>query len=217
MMHRSHLPSEPDGAPAGCDDEEALALRALGAVFRHAQEGELPLFAWTLGLPQAELLDLLDRYFPQCGTLQPMREHEYQVIERTVPPEFTALSALLLLHCTAGEERRLCGWLARAIAAAAFGSRHLWEDLGMPGRDAVSALMRRYFAPLYRKNVLDLRWKRFLFAEAGARTGNPDLRPPECGGCDQLRNCFPAAAPASASTSASDSAAPVPGGAGTPA
>ena len=36
--------------------------RAIGGVLRNAQNGELPLYAWTLGLPQDELLAMLHHW-----------------------------------------------------------------------------------------------------------------------------------------------------------
>ena len=169
-----------------------LAGRAIAGVLRHAQEGELPLFAWTLGLSQPDLLGMIGQYFPELGALEPMPQREYAAIERAVPASFRDLARLLFAHRSAGGDARLADWLARAIAAACFGCRHLWQDLGLPNRSAVSALLEQHFQTLYRRNAEDLKWKRFLFAELGSAQGNPGMRPPACDRCDQFRLCFPA-------------------------
>ncbi len=69
--------------------------------------------------------------------------------------------------------------------------RHLWQDLGVAGRETVSSLLEAYFLPLASRNTQNLKWKRFLFAELGAAQGMSGLRPPGCGKCDQLQICFP--------------------------
>lgn len=83
--------------------------------------------------------------------------------------------------------------LAQAIGIASHGRRHLWQDLGLRGRDDVSALLAHYFAPLFLRNVHNLKWKRFLYQELGALQGRTGLRPPGCAGCEEFGRCFPAA------------------------
>lgn len=167
-----------------------LPLRAIVGVMKHAQEGELPLVAWTLGLPQAELLELIEHCFPKLGRLEPMPEWNYAILMRIVPQVFHDLAALLLAHRDGNTDARHADWLARAIAAASLGERHLWQDLGLDGRGDVAALLQRYFPTLFARNTADLKWKRFLFAELGAAQGRPDLLPPGCGKCGQFPICF---------------------------
>ena len=65
------------------------------------------------------------------------------------PEEFDDLLALLRQHRRDDlEETR---WLAHAIASACAGGNHLWEDLGMPNRAALSQLLKSYFPTLYHK------------------------------------------------------------------
>ncbi|MFZ6679110.1 nitrogen fixation protein NifQ [Undibacterium sp. Tian12W] len=175
----------------------AVYLRtAIAGVLRHAQEGELPLFAWTLGLPQQELLVMLASGFPEPGMsdtriLMNLSGEQYHALLQTAPVEFMQLKQLLLDHQSVSVNAQLASWLASAIAAASFGSRHLWQDLGVSGREAVSALMREYFTELFLANTHNLKCKRFLFAELGRRQGKHDLRPPKCTHCDDFHVCFP--------------------------
>ncbi|MES2070590.1 MAG: nitrogen fixation protein NifQ [Pseudomonadota bacterium] len=186
-----HFPTlvHPGYSPAWHED---LASIAIASVLKHVQEGRLPLFAGTLGLPQPERLSIVDACSPENNKPAEMPEQEYAAILATCPPEFLDLVQLLLDHRSAYSDQH-ADWLARAIAAATFGTRHLWQDLGLSGRTQVSALLSNYFPSLHRRNVQDLKWKKFLYAELGLRQGNPGLRPPECNHCDQFRICFPEA------------------------
>lgn len=168
----------------------SLLPRAIAGVMRNAQQGELPLFAWTLGLSQPQLLRMFECCFPEVGMLEPMPRRAYAVLADTVPQTFGQLVDLLLAHREPSADPAYCDWLARAVAAACFGDRHLWEDLGLDGRNAVSCLLEQYFRPLYLRNTQDLRWKRFLFAELGAAHGKTDYHPPGCSRCDQQARCF---------------------------
>ncbi|MFZ6745424.1 nitrogen fixation protein NifQ [Undibacterium sp. JH2W] len=175
-------------------DTSNLRMTVAG-VLRHAQEGELPLFAWTLGLPQQDLLNMLASCFPELGlaesqALTTLPVGQYLTLMQTAPAEFMPLKQLLLDHLSPSVDAQHGHWLACAIAAASFGSRHLWQDLGLPGREAVSALMRDYFTALFLANTQNLKWKRFLFAELGRRQGKHDLRPPKCTHCDDFHVCF---------------------------
>jgi nitrogen fixation protein NifQ len=110
-----------------------------------------------------------------------------------LPPLAQDLAAFILAHrapgADAGEARRL----AHAIALASLGRRHLWQDLGLDGREQVSSLIRHYFEPLFLRNTGNLKWKRFLYLELGLTQGNDDLRPPGCGACEEFGRCYRAA------------------------
>jgi hypothetical protein len=80
---------------------------------------------------------------------------------------------------------------AGAIASASFGSQHLWQDLGLAGREEVTYLLESYFPNLASRNVNNFKWKKFLFMELGIAIGVKNLRPPKCKGCDQFKVCFP--------------------------
>lgn len=168
-----------------------LMVAAIAGVLRNAQDGELPLFSWTLGLPQAQLAALVEHCFPELGQLELMPEAQYAMIVKDAPAEFRDLVALLLAHRSLDADLQHADWLAHAIAAASLGSRHLWQDIGLAGRDAVGRLLEQHFQPLYRRNTKDIKWKRFLFAELGVLQGRPGLQPPKCHHCDEFTVCFP--------------------------
>lgn len=178
----------PSQAPRG---DDVLMMRAIAGVMRGAQDGDLPLFAWTLGLPQPALLAMVAQCFPELGELAPLPSEHYANFLNGVPDRFHELVALLNAHRSPGESEAHTDWLARAIAAASFGDRHLWEGLGLSGRDALSHLLARYFEPLYQRNTTNMRWKKFIYSELGARHGDPGLQPPDCSQCDHFPLCFP--------------------------
>lgn len=80
--------------------------------------------------------------------------------------------------------------LARAVATACFGDRHLWQDLGLSGRSDVSRLFAARFPAVFAANADDIKWKKFLFAELARRYGG-DPYPPNCTRCDDFATCFP--------------------------
>ncbi|MDX1764828.1 MAG: nitrogen fixation protein NifQ, partial [bacterium] len=81
-------------------------------------------------------------------------------------------------------------WMARAVAIACMGSRHLWQDMGLPDRNFLSALLSRYFGPLAEKNTKDMKWKKFFYRELCAREGLALCKSPNCEACVDYSLCF---------------------------
>lgn len=149
-------------------DSADLIVHAIAGVLRLAQDGDLPLFAWTLGLPQDTWLRMLNTFFPELGALEPMSPSAYLVIEKATPKTFQEIATLLFEQRSPDVEDSHADWLARAIAAGCLGGRQLWQDLGLRGRDEASALFAIYFPALHQKNSQHLGWKHFLFDELAA-------------------------------------------------
>jgi len=178
--------------PVPEDRVAQLLRRSLAAVLRGAQDGNLPLFTWTLGLPQEQLLGLLGEVFSELASgLEPLPDTQYAHFLVTTPADFTDLVNLLCARRSASTHDKNVEWLARVIAAASFGGRHLWQDMGLNGREEVDELLATCFLPLYQGNTANLKWKRFLFSELGKSKGLVALRPPGCPHCDQFLICFP--------------------------
>ncbi|WP_246793919.1 nitrogen fixation protein NifQ [Burkholderia perseverans] len=81
--------------------------------------------------------------------------------------------------------------LATIIAHACLRPDHLWRDLGLSGRDAVSAMLTRYFPALVARNTANLRWKKFLARDLALARGDEPAPAPGCPGCEDYRRCFP--------------------------
>lgn len=167
----------PHSSAAQTPDE--LLRRAIAGVMRGGQEGRLPLFAWTLGLPQDELLRMLAHCFAELAPLEPMTPRQYAAVQDSTPAHFHDLVGLLLAHSTHKVVAPRVRWLAHALAAACFGAQHLWQDLELDGRTSVSLLLHTHFAPLHQANTTHLRWKRHLFEQLAQALGAEALRPPE--------------------------------------
>ena len=88
--------------------------------------------------------------------------------------------------------------LADIFACACMGSHHLWQDLGLSGRDDVSRLMQLAFPVLFESNRHELRWKRHLFLCLGQSLGRTGLKPPKCDQCELYESCMGGPVPAGA-------------------
>jgi nitrogen fixation protein NifQ len=102
--------------------------------------------------------------------------------------EFDDLLALLLAHCTTpGEEGR---WLCHAVATAAMSDNHLWQDMGLPDRRALSALLAENFPALAARNTGNMRWKKFFYRQLCAAEGLIVCKSPHCAVCVDFAECF---------------------------
>jgi nitrogen fixation protein NifQ len=104
--------------------------------------------------------------------------------------EVADVQALLLEHVAVGTPQCQALALARAIALATLGDRHLWEDLGLPSRAALGLLMQRHFPDLVAKNAAGMRWKKFIHRELCSRAEVLVCRSPSCAVCDEQPVCF---------------------------
>ena len=102
--------------------------------------------------------------------------------------EFDEIVELLLEHRATFTEQE--SWLAYAIASAAMGQNHLWQDLGLPSRSVLSSLMQTHFPTLAEKNVGDMKWKKFFYRQLCERAGVPICKSPHCADCCDYRICF---------------------------
>lgn len=81
--------------------------------------------------------------------------------------------------------------IATIIANACLRPDHLWRDLGLGGRDDVTAMLERFFPALVARNVDGTRWKKFLARELALATGAIPGPSPGCPGCEDFGFCFP--------------------------
>jgi nitrogen fixation protein NifQ len=102
--------------------------------------------------------------------------------------EFEDVVALLQDHRSIADETS--EWLARAIATASMASDHLWQDMGLPARAVLNALLAEHFTPLYLKNVGDMKWKKFFYRQLCERAQVPICRSPSCSTCVDFTYCF---------------------------
>ncbi|WP_296751596.1 nitrogen fixation protein NifQ [Thiobacillus sp.] len=172
-----------------------LARAAIAGVLRNAEAGELPLFAATLGFDRLEFNALVETLQPGARLSMPDLGEGYALCAVQEPELFDPLARMLWEQRAPDLSERRARWLAHAVAAASFGHRHLWQDLGLAGRAETTALLDLHFPALAARNTADLKWKRYLFLALGERLGLDDLQPPGCAGCDSHSSCYGAARP----------------------
>jgi nitrogen fixation protein NifQ len=145
------------------------------------------------GLSRVRLNALLARHFPLCE--QPITSANPVVValQNEGHAEFVAaLQALLLEHQGPAVRHDDAECLASFVAHACLRPDHLWRDLGLSGREAVSAMLERYFPTLVARNIANLRWKKFLAQELALSKGDKPGPAPGCPGCEDFALCFPA-------------------------
>lgn len=105
--------------------------------------------------------------------------------------EIDDLMTLLLEHADrqAGPKAELyhVAWL---MACASLGDRHLWQDMGLPSRDALSSLIARWFPALKALNVGDMKWKKFLYRQLCLKEEILICKSPTCAECSDHARCF---------------------------
>ena len=175
-------------AAASADTPDARLFGALVAA--RARRNELVL----LGLSRRQLAGLLTRQFPhlpaaEVAALAPTAATA--VLPSTHAAFVTTLHTRLMNDANPAADRDDAGCLASIVAHACLRPDHLWRDLGLDGRDAVSAMLDRYFPELAARNVAHLRWKKFLAQEVAAALDVPPGPAPGCPGCEDFGFCFP--------------------------
>jgi nitrogen fixation protein NifQ len=135
-----------------------------------------------LGLSGADLAALRDRFLPgldlpDLGLPAPPRSPDQQAVETLV----------LWRSGAATPEAR---WLAAILARRAMENRHLWEDLGLPSRAALSQMIARFLPGLAAANAQNMRWKKFFYRQICADAAFSLCLSPSCDDCDERAACF---------------------------
>ncbi|MCX9154684.1 nitrogen fixation protein NifQ [Niveibacterium sp. 24ML] len=102
--------------------------------------------------------------------------------------EFDELFDLLCEHAAPRDE--LSTWLAATIATAAQRDEHLWQDMGLPSRRELSAILHLRFPTLAALNDRDMKWKKFFYRQLCQRAEVPICKSPNCADCSDLPLCF---------------------------
>ena len=79
---------------------------------------------------------------------------------------------------------------AETVAVACLGDNHLWQDLQLPSRAGLSALMNHWFPALAARNNRDMKWKKFLYKQLCEREQVFVCRSPSCVVCTDYDKCF---------------------------
>ncbi len=189
-MHEATVPSpERHAEPLHrhARDPDALETLAIAGTIATAEAHALPPALWLRGLDPDECARMLDTLFPGA------RATAAGPAPAAEPPsddEQTEFDDLLQLLLEAAEPRTPeSRWLACAVATAALFDNHLWQDLRLPDRRALSALLQQRFPALAARNTGNMRWKAFFYKQLCERAGMV-CRAPSCGACDDYEECF---------------------------
>lgn len=169
---------------------DALTQAFAGMVLAIAKEGEaLP--GLPMGISRERFGRLLNDYFP--GALESLFENfDFSEDESCCPglrsEEIDDLLTLLLEHRSNDAEHTTL--LAYAVAAGCMGAGHLYHDMGLPDRQALSSLLRQNFATLFEKNSGNMKWKKFFYKQLCERAEVNMCKAPSCQVCDDYVKCF---------------------------
>lgn len=165
---------------------DQVATLAFAGVMALAPQRAAPYDVAIAGLDGAAMAALRQGYFPNLpyAVAPDLPRRESTARE----DEFDDLLGLLLDHRSVHDEQSL--WLAHAVATACMGSNHLWQDLGLPNRAALSCLMQQHFSSLAASNTGDMKWKKFLYRQLCVRAELFVCKSPNCRACDDYSACF---------------------------
>jgi nitrogen fixation protein NifQ len=142
-----------------------------------------------LGLGRSELDALIARHFPGAVTRAGL---PHAMLWSPHWSFVSELRALLIAHdVTVVTHPADAHCLATIIAAACLRPDHLWRDLGLSGREDVTAILERHYPRLVERNVHGLRWKKFLAQEVSLAHGRAVTGAPGCPGCEDFGFCYP--------------------------
>ena len=152
-----------------------------GVIHEALRIGRRPLIR---GIGEAEFQRLLAIYFPGLLLINGTES-------LAAPPaidEYEDLVELLLAYRVWDDVASV--WLVHAVATAAMGERHLWQDMGLPSRCQLSDTMTTHFPELAAKNVGDMKWKKFFYRQLCEQAGVPICKSPHCAECCDYPICF---------------------------
>jgi nitrogen fixation protein NifQ len=147
------------------------------------------LFIPALGLDYATFTEILNRYFPHFIPPQYWLEAQIRLVGKDgMLEEFPDLLQLLYDHCSVKDTHHRC--VSHLVVAACMGGDHLWQDMGLPNRQAMSELLGMHFPSLAAKNTGDMKWKKFFYKQLCERADINACKAPSCTVCCDYSRCF---------------------------
>ena len=175
---------------ADARDPAAMALAGvLSAAFDRHGCGLLPM----PGIDAGATRRLFDRWFPGADAALGLDWATLAGACRDEPrrDEIEDLVGLLRDHANgdAGSPEESDA-IAHALACASLGGNHLWQDLCLPSRRELSALIGHWFPRLAARNTNDMKWKKFFYRQLCLREELLICKAPTCGVCADYGLCF---------------------------
>ena len=154
----------------------------IGNVARRASPYDVP----VAGLSADDLAALTARFFPRLA--QPIAGDGTHLASIDKMDEFFDLVELLGEHRASDDPA--VQWLACAVATASMEGNHLWQDMGLPSRRELSAVLSINFPNLAARNTGDMKWKKFFYRELCKRAEVLVCKSPTCSACCDYAKCF---------------------------
>ena len=171
-------------------DVAALALAGvLSAAFERHGRRLLPL----PGMDAAATRRLLAGWFPGADAALGLDWAALAGADRPEPrlDEIEEVVSLLREHADlAVGPPEASDAIAWAMACASLGDNHLWQDLDLPSRNELSALIGHWFPRLAAKNEHHMKWKKFFYKQLCEREEILICKAPTCGVCTDHGVCF---------------------------
>ncbi|MBH2019077.1 MAG: nitrogen fixation protein NifQ [Burkholderiales bacterium] len=168
----------------------AMALAGvLSAAFERHGRRLLPL----PGLDANATRRLLARWFPGADAALGLDWDALAGADRTEPraDEIEEVVSLLREHADpAAGPKDNSDAIAWALACASLGDNHLWQDLDLPSRSELSALIGHWFPSLAARNTQNMKWKKFFYKQLCEREEILICKAPTCGVCTDHAVCF---------------------------
>ncbi len=135
---------------------------------------------------------LMDHWFPRADTLLGLDWPALADAQRVEPrlDEIDDVGSLLRDHADPSASAEQVAAVAHALACACLGNNHLWQDLGLPSRAALSALIDTWFPALAQRNDQNMKWKKFFYKQLCLREELFICKAPTCGVCTDHAVCF---------------------------
>ena len=174
----------------GCaTDGDAPEVQALAGVLATAFERFGTMLLPLAGLEAAATRHLMARWFPGADARLALDWPAQAARMEARFDEIEDIVALLGDFAAPGAAEESL-WLAHALAQASLGDNHLWQDLHLPSRRELSALMSTWFPGLAARNDRDMKWKKFFYKQLCDRAELSICRAPSCGVCSDYAACY---------------------------
>jgi len=171
------------------DAPDDILVRAYAAVIGSYCDSRARMFVPALGLDMPVFRGLVATCFPRLIAPSAwLGEQGAAPGSDGALGEFPDLVQLLLDHRAVPDEYHRC--IAHLVATACMGNDHLWQDLGLPDRRALSVLLATHFPALASRNTGNMKWKKFFYKQLCEREGLNACRAPSCAACCDYGKCF---------------------------
>lgn len=144
------------------------------------------------GLDADSTRQMLNTWFTGADILLELDWTSLAQAQRVEPrfDEIEEIMSLLHAHVAPQADARQAQAVACALACASLGHNHLWQDLYLPSRAELSALLTDWFPTLAARNTQNMKWKKFFYKQLCERAEINICKAPTCNVCTDHSVCF---------------------------